>query len=577
MKKLHIVVILGAAFVVLGLPLGATGQQAGEAMEPAASADTEEPQYGGTLTLRRIDSTPVNADATVSRSGAMHAAGPVLEHLTRVDYKRVGPRGSGEWSNTWVVCPEWVMTGNLAESWTAEPNRLTFNIRPGVMWQAMGKEHVMESRELTADDIVHSFTRILDSGVALIQWTDNGGWVREVYAVGDSVVFELSQFSSTWPYVIGAGWMNAIYAPETVEAGIGDWENMVGTGPFIFEERVEGSHISYVRNPDYWDTTVINGTEYEVPFIDRLVYATIDDQTTQLAALRTGKLDLFYRMSSKFEETLSKTNPDLNKVSNPWDWGYQLALRTDVAPLNNKEIRRALMMALDIPAINKAVVFGGEGDYHSYPVHSIIPFTHVALEDLPAQTRELWDFDPERAKQILAEQGYPDGMSLSGVAQGSNSEVLVAAKGYWEQIGVEVNIDVVENAIMGRMFWAGEDNDYQVGYRGMGQADALDAMQMYLGEHNWNWTRWDNPQFNQMWHDAVAALDTDERNRIIRDLSVMALDSVAYIPIGTGRELQYWWPWVRNYYGELHTADRTSGRFEADIWIDQDLKEQMGF
>lgn len=557
-------------------PPAPSGGAAEESAEP--SAPSGEPQYGGTLTVcdQGVATTPPSADVLTGQADIMRSVGPVLEHLLRIDYENLGPRGTGEWSTTWVVAPEWPMRGNLAESWEVAEDRLTFTIRQGVMWQAQGKEHVMQSRELTPDDIVFSYTRLLDSGAGLIQWTKNGGYIDAVYADGQDVIFELSSFNSAWPYQLAAGWMNVIYAPEVVEAGAGDWDNLVGTGPFVVEEYVEGSHISYVKNPDYWDTTTIDGVEYQVPFVDQLVYTTIADESSRVSALRTGQVDLYYRMPTRFQETIAGTNPDLESVANPWDWGKYLALKTNQAPLDNVEVRRALMMAIDLPAMNAANMQGDPGDFFAYPVHSFITDTHVPISELPASSQELFSYNPERAKEILAEQGYPDGFTLSGVATGEAEELVLAA-GFWEQIGVTLEIDVVEDPVMGGYFWAGQDNPYDVGWRGMGQADALDVFQMYLGGHNWNWTRWANDDFDALWAKAVSTTDTEERVEMIKELSLMALDSVAYIPFGTGRELNYWWPWINNYYGESFTADRQSGRLEADIWIDQDLKSSMGF
>ena len=74
------------------------------------------------------------------------------------------------------------------------------------------------------------------------------------------------------------------------------WDSAVGTGPFILSKYVEGAYVMYDRNPDYWLTTTIDGKEYELPFIDTVIYPIIPDESTQIAALRTAQLDWWPRV-----------------------------------------------------------------------------------------------------------------------------------------------------------------------------------------------------------------------------------------------------------------------------------------
>ena len=93
-------------------------------------------------------------------------------------------------------------------------------------------------------------------------------------------------------YYIGFEDRSIYSPPETRAAGAEKYENHIGTGAFMFDEYVSGSHMSYKRNPDYWDTTIIDGQEYELPFIDKVVCPIIPDPSTRVAALRTGTFDL---------------------------------------------------------------------------------------------------------------------------------------------------------------------------------------------------------------------------------------------------------------------------------------------
>jgi len=197
---------------------------------------------------------------------------PILEFLIQGDFEKYGPRGTGEFSfQLERDIPEQFCKGVVAESWEVTADKIVFHIRPGIYWAAYGKEDVMESRELTPGDVAWSLNRCFDNTGAGARWTKNGGWIDSIYAEGNDVIVETDGFNVNWLYEIGHASNTAIYAPEVVDADASDWNNLVGTGPFMFKEYVMGSHMGYVRNPNYWDTTTVNGKEYEVPFVDELI------------------------------------------------------------------------------------------------------------------------------------------------------------------------------------------------------------------------------------------------------------------------------------------------------------------
>ncbi|GAI84516.1 unnamed protein product, partial [marine sediment metagenome] len=252
------------------------------------------------------------------------------------------------------------------ESWDVTPERIVFTVRPGVLWAAYGKEHVMDVREVTAEDIVFSITRFIDDspaeGAPGWLWTENGGFIDSVYAEGDTVVVETSRFEVEWKKWFAAGWCCEFLPPEVFAPGLdqADWMNLVGTGAFMVKEHVLGSYMAYERNPTYWDTAIINGKEYEIPFIDELIYAIIPDESTRIAALRTGKVDFDYGFSAVYEETLAQTTPELVKFVTQRNPGI-MALNQLNPILADFDVRRALIMAVDRETILNAV-WGPGGD-----------------------------------------------------------------------------------------------------------------------------------------------------------------------------------------------------------------------
>ena len=232
-----------------------------------------EPQYGGTLTVCRESGDIVFTDMAHPAGGPVtYLAGPIIDYLQMGDFEKYGPRGTNEFPfNIGAIStvPKKFLRGALAESWELHwPDRVVFHIRPGVYWAAYGKEDIMEVRELTADDVAFSMTRVYDDRYPWM-YTENGGFIDRVYAPDRyTYVVETSAFHVHWARWL-SGYAFGVYAPEVIEAGLDDWDELVGTGPFMFKEYVVGSYMTYERNPNFWGSPItINGTEYEIPFLD---------------------------------------------------------------------------------------------------------------------------------------------------------------------------------------------------------------------------------------------------------------------------------------------------------------------
>ena len=154
-------------------------------------------------------------------------------------------------------------------------------------WNA---DHVdfMDNREVTAEDIAKDMISFWKSA-----WGSRfEKTVKDIYHEGDNIIVEYKSFSQEVMIFFGYEDRSIITAPEVQENAPKDWDKQVGSGPFIIEEYVVGSHMAYKRNTNYWDKTTIGGKEYQIPFIDKIVVPIIPDDSTQVAALRTGKVDI---------------------------------------------------------------------------------------------------------------------------------------------------------------------------------------------------------------------------------------------------------------------------------------------
>ncbi|GAI76427.1 unnamed protein product, partial [marine sediment metagenome] len=193
----------------------------------------------------------------------------------------------------------------------------------------------------------------------------------------------------------------AVVSPPEVEiAGADRWANQVGTGPWIFEEYVIGSHMSFTRNPNYWDTTTIDGVEYQLPFIDRVVVAIILDMSTELAALQTGKIDYTIRSLPAHWDMMDRTTPELEystyfgtvNSGNIW-------LRCDEPPFDDINVRRAMTIGTDVRKFMR-LALASETPIPWWPVHPGNP-ARIPLKELPADIQILYDYNPDTPPTII--------------------------------------------------------------------------------------------------------------------------------------------------------------------------------
>ena len=148
-----------------------------------------------------------------------------------------------------------------------------------------------------------------------------------------------------------------ILGPEVIEqyGDVTDWRNVVGTGPFMFTDHVDGSSMTWTKNPDYWGFDE-KYPENRLPYIDELRGLVSKDKATHLALMRSGKID-YLGFGSDLTTvdaavSLQRTNPELNF----WEWSYRsetsFTMNSQIPPFNDIRVRRAIQMAIDFETIN---------------------------------------------------------------------------------------------------------------------------------------------------------------------------------------------------------------------------------
>ena len=570
MKKSYLVVVLVLTTAML-FAAGSSGETA---------AATEGPQYGGTLTLywwgQEVPSADVVDNNWVTR---MYNSG-VVERLAMPNFEEYGVRGNGEFTNfNSDNIPEKFAAGALAESWEISEKRLVFNIRRGVMWAAEGKEHVMESREFTAHDAAFALNRRADMFNG--SWrSENGGWLDRIYAEDDyTLVVEKSRFHRNAFANLALDAFAVIYPPEVVEAGPERWENFVGTGPFMVDEAEVGSHIGFVRNPNYWRKTTIDGVEYQLPFVDELIMPIIPDESTQIAALRTGQIDLMGTVSVKYRDSLADTSPDLDWVGWSEIWPVVVNLNTQNEYLSNPKVRQALTLALDQESIIDSV--WGFGAAYNWPVDFHSASVIGTPDDLPGHIKELYQYNPDKAKELLAEAGYADGFEIdiafsTQATAGTHVEIATLLNSYWGDIGVDLKLRAMDNTALTNLRNAREGYDVFI-WNDTSNNPIGSIGNLADPDGSSNYPNYINRELTALDEEVDVTTDLAELDRIAADMALIVMEEVPIIPIGASGRLAYYWPWVKNYDGEAISGGTTYGPFIAAIWIDRQLKDEMGY
>ena len=332
------------------------------------------------------------------------------------------------------------------------------------------------------------------------------------------------------------------------------------------------------RSPDYWDRTTIGGESYEIPFIDRLTYRTIKDEATYLTALRTGKLDTLESIRWIAVDHLKKTTPELRWSRWLSTGGNFMVMRVDQAPFDDLRVRRAMNLGVDQREIVD-LFFGGNAELFAYPQHPTFEGYYEPLEAMPPSVQELFEYKPEKARRLIAEAGYPDGFTFRAQVSANNPmrmELAPLLASYLDRIGVTMEIEVVEYAAYLSMMTT---RTHGPGYMmGSGHVNPTTTLRKnFVTGQTWNPSMWSDPQLDRRIHEMFLTRDDGERQEIIKQITKEMLDEAPYIWLPVPYIYTAWWPWVKNYGGELRAGAVRPGPIYARLWIDQEMKREMGF
>jgi len=497
----------------------------------------------------------------------------------------LGPQGTGDtdWALGWLGDMK-LEAPELCDWELPDDTTIIWHLKEGVKFQ---NKEPANGREMTADDIVFNIN---------YQFNNEGCWQAGEYPVGNpyrptswtaldrytvEIKFQSHDAQSLMLPEIG----DNVYVspPEVWTSGgdMNDWTKAIGSGPWILTDYITGSSITYSRNDDYFETDPIYasaGENYQWPYLDTLKYLVIPDASTRIAALRTAELDFLQSVGRDDAAVLKSSVPDL-------EWKQGFAMTTNIAagkitqpPFDDIRVRRALNMA-----INKQEIvddyYDGEAALIGYPFPPGESWAKVytPFEDQPKEVQEIFTYNPEMAKELLTDAGYPDGFKTTITCTAVTSDELSLVKEYWAAINVELELDVLEGGAWNGV-WMSHGYDGMIYAPGLGSWAGVEQDMMTRPGFFANISEIDDPH-TQEFKAQIAKYVLDDPDKMLaakKDYAIWELQQAWGVFMPAPYQYNAWYPWVRNFYGINWTGGAGSWDWTKAIWIDQSMKTSMG-
>jgi peptide/nickel transport system substrate-binding protein len=366
---------------------------------------------------------------------------------------------------------------------------------------------------ITADDVKFSFERyrgisaqMLKERVAAIE-TPEPRRVR----------FRLKQ---PWPDFLsfygtlatGAGWVVPRHYVEKVGED-GFKQAPIGAGPYRFVSVTPGVELVLEATESYWR---------KVPSVKRLVFKSMPDPVTRLAALKSGEVDLAYGLGGELGEDVQRT-PGLTLRPTPFASTHWLlfADQWDArSPWHDKRVRLAAIYAVDRQAINEAQSLG-----FSQITGSIIPRSFDFYWQPPVHS-----FDPAKAKQLLAEAGYPNGFEAGDLwCDAATSSTAEAILTYLQAVGIKTKLRPLERAGFMKEYQEKKFRNLIYGLSGVfgNAATRLEVFTASSGMYAYG----AYPDIDDLFREQGAELDPQKRTAILHRIQELIYDKAMYLPL----------------------------------------------
>ncbi|MDE0450019.1 MAG: ABC transporter substrate-binding protein [Spirochaetaceae bacterium] len=557
-------------------------------LDPSTGEMITAPEYGGTI--RAVANFKNEGLDPYYRYTAGFWIGLVNEKLGRGDWAI--DRSVVGYNTTFL--PLEALTGLLAESWeNPDPLTYVFKIRDGVFWHDKAP---VNGRQLTAHDVAYSFDRIL--GLDGHEPTPDVAGGADLLKISFDAVTATDDFTVEFklkePSLLALGSIlrdapTIIVAREVVDqfGDIQDWRNVTGTGPYQLTDVLEGSSWTYTKVDDYWGFDP-KYPEYQLPYADRVEFLIVNDPAAITSLMRSGQADFTgFGLGSHLSSvdaavSLQETNPNL--VLHPFAYRSETAFNFDnqKEPWSDIRVRQALSMAIDQESIAENYMQGWGDPSPVGGVGKAVLGYFMPYEEWPEDVKQYYRYDPEAAENLLDEAGYPrgaDGVRFKTIYEHYEFTDLgyyQIAMDYLRQIGIDVEIQEVTRA----EFVDKALNHTYLGLRNEVWAaeypSAPGAIAAYWTNNGWRPSNVSDPEFDEYYENALAATTIEEQKEWVRKADMRVIEQLWTIRGPIAPLFGATQPWIKGYNGEGDLGSMNRTDLFQYLWIDQDLKRELG-
>ena len=396
---------------------------------------------------------------------------------------------------------------DLAESYELLEDQVTweFKIREDAVFH--------DGTPVTAEDVAWSLTRVITDESS----SEYMNFSPLAEAVDDYTVHVVSD--DPYPIMLqllckgGAAVLPKAYFEENGEEA---WlANPIGSGPYQLTEYVKDDHVTLVPFADYYGE--------QNPDWEEVIFRVVPESSTRVGELIAGNVDAV-NMVIPTEWERVNGNEGTAVVNGPSTRVYQLALKTDKGPTADLRVRQAIDLAIDDQTIVDTILQGA-----GTPMLTRVPSgVNGCNEDLVGK----YNYDPERAKELLAEAGYPDGFSMKIEAPTGrytmDAEISQAIVAMLSQVGITVDLQLLESSAYSNVFSAHSAEDGFMTCFGLGFFDASYGMIGYFGVNTSGESNWNNQEYIDMYYEAEFNMNEEERTQLFQEMQQMVADEVPY-------------------------------------------------
>ncbi|MDP6688554.1 MAG: ABC transporter substrate-binding protein [Alphaproteobacteria bacterium] len=432
---------------------------------------------------------------------------------------------------------DWKPLPKLATEWVSsdDQKQITFKLRQGV------KHH--DGNDFTATDVAHHYNRILDPKNKARSRSFISAIKGATVVDANTVRFDLKHaWLPFMAFMATTSMSGPIPSHRAVAAGTQN-RHPVGTGPFVFEKWAGGDRITVSRNPNYWNKDTIH--------LDKVVFRILPDTQTRYASLKSGEVDVIWTDRGN---TIRRAEKDKDLAVHKAEGAGALItfFNTRKGPLSDQRVRAALSHAWSQNAIIKVTW------------KDTVPFVkHPYTGQFDCGGTNYRDYDPAKAKALLAEYGKPVKISMIHTTTPRGRELGEVLQQLYKKVGVELVLKPVDqNTLVKKVF----TKDYEIsGWRIADGADiGPQIFALHFSKSSYNLTGYSSPDLDKLALGMRTATEMKVRqNRLCRMAEIM--NESGHIQYRGGRRYH---AFAQKYVKDVPYLRR--GVFDATtVWLDK--------